>query len=381
HCRKIHVFMAPENQQSPSVRSTLKPCVSACSSFLLVCLIVVTLIFFFSPISSPNLLELPPPSSSSFWPTNNHLQRVVKLGEGLLKHPEDISVDSEGILYTATRDGWIKRLHKNGSVEDWKMLNGDTLLGITTTKEGGLIVCDTDKGLLKVTEDGVTVLASHVNGSKIRFADDVIEGSDGSLYFSVASTKFGLHNWYLDLLEAKPYGKLLKYDPLLNETSILLEDLAFANGVALSRDEDYLVVCETWKFRCLKHWLKGETKGKTEIFIDNLPGGPDNINLAPDGSFWIALLQLASPGWEFIHTSKASKYLVARSQKLIMLVNGVFKKATVINVDSDGKVLKKFDDHTGKVMSLVTSALEFEDHLYLGSLNTNFIGKLPLTVG
>ena len=81
----------------------------------------------------------------------------------------------------------------------------------------------------------------------IRFADDVIEASDGSLFFSVASTKFDLHSWYLDVIEAKPHGQLLKYDPSSSETSILLEDLAFANGVALSRDQDYLVVCETWK--------------------------------------------------------------------------------------------------------------------------------------
>lgn len=48
------------------------------------------------------------------------------------------------------------------------------------------------------------------------------------------------------------------------------------------------------RFRCLKYWLKGEMKGKTEIFIDNLPGAPDNINLAPDGSFWIALIEVCT---------------------------------------------------------------------------------------
>jgi sugar lactone lactonase YvrE len=80
-----------------------------------------------------------------------------------------------------------------------------------------------------------------------RFADDVKEASDGNIYFSVGSTKFGLHNWYLDLLEARPHGQLLKYNPMSNETAIVLDDLFFANGVALSKDEDYLVVCETWK--------------------------------------------------------------------------------------------------------------------------------------
>jgi hypothetical protein len=54
-------------------------------------------------------------------------------------------VDKEGTIYTATRDGWIKRLHRNGSWENWKMTNSHTLLGITITKEGGLIVCDSEK--------------------------------------------------------------------------------------------------------------------------------------------------------------------------------------------------------------------------------------------
>ncbi|KAF5481695.1 hypothetical protein F2P56_002329 [Juglans regia] len=370
--------MSPKHGLPAIVRS--KRCFpAACSSFLLACLLAFTLqIVFFSPISPAGSLDLPVSSSASSLPANNKLQGVLKLGEGFLKDPEDVCVDKEGTIYAATRDGWIKRLHRNGSWENWKMMNSRTLLGITITKEGDLIVCDSEKGLIRIGEDGVNVLATHVNGSKIRFADDVIEASDGNLYFSVASTKFELHNWYLDVLEGKPHGQLLKYDPSSTETSILLDGLCFANGVALSRDQDYLVVCETWKFRCLKYWLKGEDKGKTEIFIDNLPGGPDNINLAPDGSFWIALLQLTSEGLEFVHTSKASKHLVATFPKLIEKVNGVYRKATVVNVAVDGKIIRRFDDPNGKVISFVTAAMEFEDHLYLGSLNSNFVGKLPL---
>ncbi|XP_048431427.1 protein STRICTOSIDINE SYNTHASE-LIKE 4 isoform X2 [Pyrus x bretschneideri] len=328
----------------------LKHLLTPFSGFLLACLVAFSLQIYFSPIS-PDSLHLPPPSHL---PKNNLLQKVIKLGDGVLLEPEDVDVDKEGTLYTATRDGWIKRLHKNGSWENWK------------------------KGLLKITEAGVTVLTSHVNGSKIRFADDVIEGPDGSLYFSVASTKFGLHDWYLDVLEAKPHGQLLKYDPSSGETSILLDHLGFANGVAVSKDQDYLVVCETWKFRCLRYWLEGKNKGKTEIFVENLPGGPDNINLAPDGSFWIALLQLTREGFEFVHTSKAAKHLVAASRKLTELMSAMRTEAMAVNVAADGKIIKKLMDPDGSVISFVTNALEFEDHLYLGSLNTNFIGKLPL---
>ncbi|KAG5547024.1 hypothetical protein RHGRI_012898 [Rhododendron griersonianum] len=328
----------------------------------------VQIVFFFSPIN-PEPLELPPASSASLLATNSQLQRVTKLGEGILDKPEDVCIDKNGTLYTATRDGWIKRLHRDGSWEDWRRIESDALLGLTITKHGSLIVCDAEKGLLEFGEDGVTVLASHVNDTKIRFADDGIEAPDGSLYFSIASTKFGLHDWYFDVLEAKPHGQLLKYDPALNETSIVLNGLCFANGVALFVDQDYLVVCETWN---------GEGKGKTEIFVDNLPGGPDNIKLAPDGSFWIALLQLTSGGLESVHSSKALKHLVATFPKLLERVKGMHTKATVVNVATDGKIIRSFDDPDGDVMSFVTSALEFEDHLYLGSLTSNFIGKLPL---
>lgn len=370
--------MAPSSNPPPTTGSSSKRCVPVCSGIVLSCLLAFTLqIFFFSRIS-PDLLLLPPASSASLIPTTSDIQSVTRLGEGILNGPEDVCVDRNGVLYTATRDGWIKRLRKNGTWENWKLIGGDTLLGITTTQENEIIVCDADKGLLKVTEEGVTVLASHVNGSRINFADDLIAATDGSIYFSVASTKFGLHDWGLDLLEAKPHGKLLKYDPSLNETSILLDSLFFANGVALSKDEDYLVVCETFKFRCLKYWLKGESKEQTEIFVENLPGGPDNIKLAPDGSFWIAILQLSSPGLEFVHTSKATKHLLAAFPKLIKLAAPLHKKAAVVNVAANGIVIRKFEDPNGKVMSFVTSALEFDDHLYLGSLNTNFIGKLPL---
>ena len=80
-----------------------------------------------------------------------------------------------------------------------------------------------------------------------RLAIAVVEASDGSVYFSDASTKFENEKWVLELLEAKPYGRLLKYDPITRKTTVLLDGLWFANGVALSPREDYIVICETWK--------------------------------------------------------------------------------------------------------------------------------------
>ncbi|KAM0908942.1 hypothetical protein ACQ4PT_015126 [Festuca glaucescens] len=193
------------------------------------------------------LFSSPPPPSASY-PPNNILQRLQKLGEGQLSGPEDVYVDvaAGGTLYTATRDGWLQRMQPNGSWEHWRFVGGTALLGIAPSADGSMLVCDADKGLLRVEEGRVTILASTVQGSTIRFADAVVEASDGTVYFSDSSTRFGFSQWFLDYLEAGSTGHLLKYEPSTGKASVLLDNLAFANGVALSQDETFLVICESW---------------------------------------------------------------------------------------------------------------------------------------
>ncbi|XP_038889800.1 protein STRICTOSIDINE SYNTHASE-LIKE 4-like [Benincasa hispida] len=364
----------------------LRQRVPALGSLVVACslLAVSVQIMLLCPISPDPVIELP--SSFPAAGLNKELQKLSKLGEGFVKDAEDVCVDeSAGIVYAASRDGWIKRLHPNGSLENWKNTHSQTLLGLTPSpsiQQRGILVCDAQKGILKVNEDGCSVLvSSHVNQTKmISFPDDVVEAADGSIYLSDASSKFGLHNWYLDFLEAKPHGRLLKYDPSSQRISTLLDNLYFANGVALSADQRYVVVCESFKYRCVKYWLKGQKRGETEIFIDNLPGAPDNINLAPDGSFWIALIQPVRDGWELFVRSKMARHILATFPNVCdLLVNGVRRRATVVKVGEDGRILRKLDDPDGKVISFLTSAVEFQDHLYLGSLNAHFLGKLPLT--
>ncbi|KAF9616092.1 hypothetical protein IFM89_028558 [Coptis chinensis] len=356
--------------------------VSLLTSVVLTALIAFLLqVLFFSPIT-PHTLELSP-AAKELTKWNDALQKVEKLGEGMLLGPEDVCIDPEdGALYTATRDGWIKKMHRNGTWEYWNMIASDSLLGIkiSKTSPGHIVVIDAQHGVLKISKNTVTIVAAHCQGSKIPFADDGIEASDGNIYFSDASTKFDYHHWYLDVLEAIPHGRLLMYDASTKQTSVLLDNLAFGNGVTLSKDEDYVVICETWKFRCVKYFLKGDKKGKTEFLVENLPGGPDNIKLAPDGTFWIALLEIRVNGYNFLHKSKLAKHFVAAFPSIIEFfkTRGIYSRAMVVNVDSSGKILRKFDDSTGKVLHFVTSVLEFEGHLYLGSLHGNFIGKLPL---
>lgn len=82
----------------------------------------------------------------------------------------------------------------------------------------------------------------------------------------------------------------------------------------------------------------------------------------------------------FVYTLGGLKSLARAYPKMFQnwVINRV-EKAMVVNVGSDGKMIRGFDDPTGKVMRFVTSAVEFEGHLYLGTLYNDFLGKLPLS--
>uniref|UniRef100_A0ACD5WNY4 Uncharacterized protein n=1 Tax=Avena sativa TaxID=4498 RepID=A0ACD5WNY4_AVESA len=320
-----------------------------------------------------------PPPAARYTP-NNLLQGLEKLGEGRLIKPEDVYVDAAagGTLYTATRDGWLQRMHPNGSWEHWRFVGGTGLLGIAPSADGSMLVCDADKGLLRVEEDRVTILASTVDGATIRFADAAIETSDGTVYFSDASTRFGFDEWFLGYLESRPTGRLLKYDPRTGKASVVLDNLDFANGVALSRGEAFLIVCESAGHRCLKLWLKGDKTGQTETFVGDLPGSPDNIHRAPDGSFWIALIQLRSPWLDLVTHWTMTKRVVAAFPALLDRIKATAKGAMVAHVSEDGEIIRVLDDSQGKVINFITSVSEFDGDLYFGSLSANFVGKLSL---
>jgi sugar lactone lactonase YvrE len=48
-----------------------------------------------------------------------------------------------------------------------------------------------------------------------------------------------------DILEARPHGRLMSFDPSTGRTAVLARDLYFANGVSVSPDQSSLIYCET----------------------------------------------------------------------------------------------------------------------------------------
>ena len=61
------------------------------------------------------------------------------------------------------------------------------------------------------------------------------------------------------LLEGESTGRLLRYDPPTKTTHVVLEGLAFPNGVQISKDQSFLLFTETTNCRStnyLPNWFQ-----------------------------------------------------------------------------------------------------------------------------
>ena len=350
---------------------------------LAVALLAAALLIFAaspSPIA-PEVYDAPePPPLTGPLAPNQALGAARRIAEGHLRGPEDVALDAEGRLYAGTHDGEIVRVTLGAaggeSVETFATTGGRPL-GLCFDAAGRLIVADAVRGLLAVDAAGaVEVLAAEAGGRRFGFTDDLDVASDGRIYFSDASWRHGYGRHFEDLLEARPHGRLLRHDPASRRTEVLLEGLYFANGVALSRDEDFVLVNETYRYRITRYWLAGPRAGTSDTFLDNLPGFPDGVSSNRRGTFWVALFTVRNPLMDRLHERPWAK------RQMSKLPRWVWPEAQpyglVLAVDEDGRVRRSLHDPTGDRVPQITSAEEAGGFLYLGNLDRRWIGRLAL---
>ncbi|VFQ99808.1 unnamed protein product [Cuscuta campestris] len=332
------------------------------------------------PAKQPSQKSPPPPPA----PSSNArmLHGSERIGVGRLWGPEDIAYDPKtGVIYTGCVDGWVKRVTVNESsaadsvVEDW-VNTGGRPLGLALGLHGEVLVADADIGLLNVTADGrVELLADEAEGVKFKLTDAVGLAEDGVLYFTDASWKYSLNDFISDFLEGRPYGRLLCYDPNTKQTKVLVKDLFFANGVVVSPDQKFVVFCETPLRRCKRLFIKGEGKGDIDVFIENLPGMPDNIRYDGEGLFWIAFVSDYTLEWKL-----AQKHPLMRMVLGVMVKYGVRpemeRNGGAFAVDLEGNPVAHYHDRHSM---LVSTGIKIRDHLYFGFVTSNFMLRLNLT--
>ena len=308
---------------------------------------------------------------------NRALQGARRFAEGRVRGPEDVAFDAQARLYAGTAEGKIVRVGLlNEAVEDFATTGGRPL-GLRFDPEGRLIVCDAQKGLLAVDREGrVSTLATEADGAPFRFTNNLDVAADGAIYFTDSSDTWGPDQYLFDLLEARPHGRLLRLDPASGKVSVLIKGLHFANGVALSADESFLVVAETYRYRLLRYWLKGPRAGNADEFASNLPGFPDNVSRGAEGTFWVAFFTVRNDFLDAMHPHPLAKRLLARLPRLLWPRPARY--GLVANLDDGGRCLGSLHDPTGERVWQVTTVRERAGVLYLGTLDNSWLARYTL---
>ncbi len=319
---------------------------------------------------------------------NNKLRDVTLIGLGRIEAPEDVILDREDNLYAGSRHGDIIRFF----APDYERMEifahiGGQPLGMAFDREDNLYVCVGGMGLYRVTPqqkvervtDETNRSWSSINDdSRLRLADDLDIADDGRVFFSEATVRYEMDEWPVDGLEARGNGRIVCYDPRDNSTRTVLRDLKFPNGIAIASDGQSILFAETWGCCVKRYWFDGPKSGQVEMVIADLPGYPDNINLASDGNYWLALVGMRSPAYDLAMRMPGFRKRMASRLPVDEWLFPNINTGCVLKFSEAGEVLETLWDLGGENHPMITSMREHKGHLYLGGISNNRIGRYTL---
>ncbi|KAL5728456.1 cohesin loading factor Ssl3 [Ranunculus cassubicifolius] len=240
-------------------------------------------------------------------------------------------------------------------------------------KTGDLYIADAYFGLMKVGPNGglATSLATEAEGVPFRFTNDLDIDDDGNVYFTDSSSKYQRREFIQLMISGEPSGRVLKYNPVTEETTVLLRNLQFPNGLALSKDQSFFVFCDGAMGRLKRYWLRGEKAGTSDVFAV-LPGFPDNVRRNENGEFWVAIHSRRTMFTYVLGIYPRLRYLWL-SLPIPPKVRSIMSNENrhyggVVKYSNEGKLLQILEDIEGKVVKLLSQAEEKDGKLYMGSV-------------
>ncbi|XP_035965892.1 adipocyte plasma membrane-associated protein isoform X3 [Halichoerus grypus] len=222
-----------------------------------------------------------------------------------------------------------------------------------------------------------------IEGRKMSFVNDLTITQDGrKIYFTDSSSKWQRRDYLLLVMEGTDDGRLLEYDTETKEVKVLLDQLRFPNGVQLSPAEDFVLVAETTMARIRRFYLSGLMKGGADLFVENLPGFPDNIRPSSSGGYWVGMATIRSnPGFSMLDFLSERPYIKRMIFKLFSqetVMKFVPRYSLVLELSDSGAFRRSLHDPDGQVASYISEVHEHDGHLYLGSFRAPFLCRLSL---
>lgn len=255
-----------------------------------------------------------------------------------MNFPEGPAFDGRKAVYVSScYGGFIKKIEGNNiSLFVEADSNGiKQTNGLVFSKDGFLYACDFGLGaILKISKKGnVKAIATGYEGQRFNRPNDLAFDKKGNLYFSDPKT--------IDTLN--PDGRVFMISKN-NNVKLLLDKIAYPNGLAFSADGKSLFLSESAKQRVLKFdVLENGDLVNQRVFIE-LPGGsPDGLALDSEGNLYIA------------HFGSGFLYVVSPEGKILEEFFAPGKKPSNIEfAGNDLKTLYLTEDETNSVYKIKT---------------------------
>ena len=295
---------------------------------------------------------------------------------------EDVLVGADGRIWTGTDDGAVIAISPDGALCERVVVTGGRPLGLEWLPDSRMLVCDAARGLLAVDVDGageVEELVTHVEGVSMVFTNNAAVAADGTIWFSDSSRRWSIGEWKSDLITHTRSGRLLRRDVDGSVTTVL-DGLAFANGVALLADESAVLVAETALRRIRRvdlvdgrpvagHEVGREGEDREvppgQLFVDGLPGYPDNISRGSDGLIWSAI---ASPPDPVLGVLQRVAALRGAALRLPEALKPSPRRTVRVTAHDDRGVLVHDLQAGAEGWHMATGVREVDGRVWLGSL-------------
>lgn len=222
------------------------------------------------------------------------ISQVKTIGHGIFR-PEGVMAMDDGSIYTADARGQCAHIRKDGRTTFIGDVGG-VPNGICIDREGNIIVANIGNGQVqRIFPDGRhDVLMTHAAGRTMRAPNFPYVDSKDRLWVTNSTEEENIDSV---LQFPKPDGCLVCIEN--GEPRIVADNIYFANGVTLDKDETHVYVAQTMRRNILRYAIAADgTVGPAEVFgPDPLAemGHPDGIAFDEAGNLWIAF-----PAWNAI---------------------------------------------------------------------------------
>ncbi|CAG7827724.1 unnamed protein product [Allacma fusca] len=282
-------------------------------------------------------------------------------------------------------------------------------LGIRLDARGNLVIIDAYQGIVGVNPKSGARLSyfsrsDPIEGVPPKIPNDLDTAKDGTIYWSDFSSNFEAHEFALKYMGDNS-GRLIKFDPKTKKNTVLISGLFGPNGIQLSEKEDYVLVNEAIKSRTLRYYLKGPKAGTFDVFLDGIPGVPDNIRPNGRGGYFIAMRFERSSAVEYLGPLPQLRKLLFRLQWFALTGLSIVErthifdkdrmnllkhyvenfgtmgfddsKGSVLELDGNGNILAWYKTKTSKMFG-ITQVTAGKSYAYFNSIADDKIWKMSL---